>query len=814
MTSFLLDWRHATRVLVRNLGVTTLVVATLAVAIGATTAIFSVVDGVLLRPLPYPAADRLMAVWEVNNRGTYSRLADPNFDDFRDRNHTFAAMAKYNFGVTAVAGASEPTRTGVAFVTRDFFTVFGVAPARGRAFTADDSHLGASPAAVVSDEYWTGRLGSAPLDSLHLRIDNRVYAIVGVMPAGFHYPAKIDVWVPAELSAENTSRTSHNYRAVGRLRDGVSVAQASADLDRLAKTIISQSTEHGDYLMMGATALPLQTWLTSRVGSTLYVLLGAVFFLLLVACANVTNLQLTQALGRRRELAIRHALGAGRARLARQFVAETTLLLAASCMGGLVIAALGIRALVALAPADLPRLDDVAMSWPVLAFAVGLSSLVAVVMGLVTAQRATRRDTREALADSSRGLAGGSSQHFGRVIVVAQLAITVVLLVGAALLGRSLLRVLSVDPGFRTDHLVAMDLALPYSAGAAAAARLPSFYTDMFERLRAIPGVDEVASANAVPMDGGLPDGQFLLIGPKDAPKTMSDMRAFAARKDLIGTADYAAVSPAYFHALGIPLVRGRVFDDRDRIDAAHVAVISASLAATQWPGENPIDHTLEFGNMDGDLRLLTIVGIVGDTREYGPEQPARPTVYVNLMQRPRFETTVVIRAHGDPGALSTAARRVLHDVAPDMPPRFRTFDQIYAASLGARNFNLTLVGVFAATALLLAMAGIYGVLAYNVTRRRPELGVRIALGATPKDVLGLILGQGLVTTAIGVGIGVIGALALTRTLQAMLFDVTPTDPLAFGAVVALLIAVAALASYVPARRATRVNPLEAFRQS
>jgi putative ABC transport system permease protein len=636
--------------------------------------------------------------------------------------------------------------------------------------------------------------------------------VVGGMPAGFQFPARADLWVPAELDAANTSRTSHNYLAIGRLRDGVSVAQATADLSAIARDIVRHSPEQGRYLLVDAAAVPLHASLTGRVGSTLYVLLGAVFFLLLVACANVTNLLLAQAAERQREIAIRRALGAGPGRMVSQFVAEALVLLAVSGLAGLLIASLGTTVLIAIAPADLPRLDDVSMDRAVLGSSMGLSALVAVALGLVTAVRAARRDPRAILGDA-RGQAGGASPRAGRILVATQVAITVVLLIGAALLGRSLLRVLSVDPGFRTEGLVAMDLALPDSDDPAAKARLSPFLAGVLERLRAIPGVEDVAAASAVPMDGGLPDGLFAEIAPEEAPKTMDDLGALFQQKDRLGTADYCAVSPAYFRALGIPLVRGRVFDDRDGPAAPHVAVISESLARSRWPDADPIGRTIEFGNMDGDLRPLPIVGVVGDTREYGPEQPPRPTVYVGLLQRPRFSATVVIRSGADPRATIAAARGVLGQVAPEVPPRFRTFAQIYSAALGARYFNLTLVAAFAGTALVLAAAGIYGVMAYGVTRRRREIGVRVALGASPGNVRRMILGQGLSTTAAGAAAGLLGALALTRTLESLLFGVTPTDPLTFAVVIAVLAGVAALACDVPARRATRADPVEALRQ-
>jgi putative ABC transport system permease protein len=815
MASLFLDLRQAARVLLKNSSATIVAVFTLVLGIGATTAIFTVVYGVLLQPLPYPKPQRLVAIWEVNHRGTFSRLADPNFTDFRDRNGTFRAIAKYSQWVASVAGPAEPTRAAIAPVSRDFFRVLEIRPSFGRGLAPEDARIGATPVAVVSHRYWMQSLGSTPtLSDVRLRIEDRVYTVVGVMPAGFAFPANTDIWVPTELNADHQSRTAHNFNGIGRLRDGVTVRQATADLSAIAQDIIRSSPEQGDYLLADAAAVPLQTSLTRRVGSTLYVLLGAVFILLLIACANVTNLLLAQAATRQRELAIRHALGAGRMRLLQQFMTETLVLLTISCLGGLLTAWLGTSALLSLAPADLPRLEEVSINRPVTIFAMGLSAVVAIVLAIVIAMRATRRQPGETLVDGARGQTRGTStQRAGRIIVATQLAMTVVLIIGAALLGRSLLRVLSIDPGFRTEGIVAMEFALPDSDDPQAPGRLLTFYADLFDRLRAIPGIQEVAAANAVPLTGGLPDGLFAVISGPETPRTLDDIKTVFQQKDKLGTADYCAASPAYFHALGIRLVRGRLFDDRDGPNARHVAVISESLARTRWPDADPIGATVEFGNMDGDLRLLTIVGIVSDTREYGIDQPPRPTLYVNLMQRPKFSTTVVLRSDADTGAITTAARAALRQIAPDVPPRFRTFEQIYSASLGARRFNLTLVAVFAGTALALAIAGIYGVMTYNVTQRRREIGVRVALGAQRGQVLRTILGEGMMTTGIGIILGVIAAVALTRTIRSLLFGVTPTDPVTFALVVLLLTMVATLASYLPARRATRVDPMEALRQ-
>ena len=811
---FTSDLRHAARLFARNPGTTGIMVFTLALGIGAATAIFSVVYGVLLSPLPYPRSDRIMAVWEVNHRGTWSRVADPNFDDFRDRNRTFQSMARYGDWETSVAGTSEPARTTVAAVTREFFDVLAVPPRLGRGLAADDARPGAAPVVGASDRYWKGPLGSASdLSGFKLRFDGRVYSVVGVMPAGFEFPKDADLWFPAELDPENPSRTSHNFRALGRLKDGATAAQASADLSRIAKDIIAATPERSDYLLADAAAIPLLQSMTGRVNVPLGILLGAVFFLLLVACANVANLLLSQAAARTRELAIRTALGAGRARLVRQLLGETFLLGLLGCAGGIVLAWWGVAALRALAPATLPRVENVAVSWPALLFAAGLSLLVAAGLGVLTALRSTAGARIVSLIEGGRGQAGSRrGRRIGQALVAAQFAITLVLLVGAGLLGRSLLRVLAVDPGFRTDGIVTADVALPAADDPGARARLAAFYGSALERLKGLPSVREAGVNSLAPMDGGCPDGMFLVMTQEEMPSTPEGLGAFAAQEARRGDADFCVASTGYFRSLEIPLVRGRLFDEHDGFDQPHVAVISESLARTRWPDQDPLGRTIEFGNMDGDLRLLTIVGIVGDTREWGPERPPRPTVYVNALQRPRATATLLIRTDGDPANVTAAARTVLREIAPDVPPRFRTLQGIVAATHGSRNFDLTLVGVFAAAALLLAVAGIYGVTAYGVAQRTREIGVRIALGARAADVLGLILGQGLRMSLVGVGVGIAGALALTRAMQSLLFGVAATDPITFAAVALLLAAVAALACYVPARRATRIDPMVALR--
>lgn len=808
------DLRHAWRVLRRSPGFTAVSVLTLAVAIGAATAMFSVVYGVLLRPLPYPDPDRIMAVFEVNTRGTWSRLADPNFDDFREQTRSFEAIAKYNDGVASVSGSAQPTRSVVASVSADFLKVFRVSPVMGRDFNREDARKGAAPVVMVSHSYWKQHLGAPrDLSQVHLKIDDALYSVIGVLPDRFEFPSDAVLWRPADLDGENLSRTSHNYYAVARLRDGVTVEQATAEVSGIAQRIRAAATERSDYLLKDAVVVPLQESITGKARSALLILLGAVGFLLLVACANVANLLLAQASARDRELAIRSALGAGRGRLVRQFLTEAFLLSAMAGVLGVFFAYGGVGVLLRLAPASLPRVESVAMNVPVLLFALLVATLVATGLGTFTALRATSGDVSKGLAEGGRGQAGSQgSQRVGRAIVAGQVAITLVLVVGAGLLARSLQKVLEVNPGFRTDKIVTMDVSLPWAEDPKTKASQAAFFSTLISGLRQIPGVQKVGATSGLPMDGGLPDGMFLLMTQDEVPKTFAEFEPFTRQKERIGNADFGVVTDGYFQTLGIPLLRGRVFDDRDGANAPHVAVISESLAKERWPGQDPIGHTIEFGNMDGDLRLLTIVGIVGDVHEYGLDAPPRPTVYVNLFQRPRSVITVTMLSEADTQMVTSAARGILQQLNPEIPAKFRTFSEVYSASLGSRRFNLTLIGFFGGVALLLATAGVFGVMAYSVSRRTREIGVRVALGARTSDVLSLIMGQGLKTVLVGVAIGLAGALAITRTLQSLLFGVSATDPLTFGAVVFLLVAAALLACYLPARKATHVDPMVALR--
>jgi len=470
--------------------------------------------------------------------------------------------------------------------------------------------------------------------------------------------------------------------------------------------------------------------------------------------------------------------------------------------------------LVTAAPTNLPRLESVAISIPVLAFALLLCTAIAAGLGAFTAVRATSRDVRESLVEGGRGQAGSlGSQRLGRVIVAAQIAITMVLIVGAGLLGRSLMNVLDVNPGFRVDNIVTMDVSLPWQMDPNAKARQVLFFSRLIDGLQRIPGVRKVGAASVLPLiEGGLPDGMYVLATQNEVPKTLDELLAMGRLKARVGSADFCVATDGYFQVVGIPLIRGRIFDERDGASAPHVAVISESLARGQWPNQDPIGRTIEFGNMDSDLRLLTIVGIVGDTHEYGLDAPPRPTVYVNMFQRPRAEMTLTMLSDVETQSIASAARGLLQRLDPEIPAKFQTFSQIYAASLGSRRFNVILIGFFGITALLLATSGVCGVVAYSVSRRTREIGVRVALGASTGAVLQMILGQGMRTIVIGVAIGFAGALVLTRAVKSLLFGVTTTDPLTFGSVTVLLVGTALFACYIPARRATNIDPMVALR--
>ncbi len=791
------DLRYALRVLSSKVGFTAAAVISLALGIGACTAIFSVVDGVLLRSLPYPDADRIVQLREVSEKGSLMPVAEPNYLDARARGESLEALAQYSGSLTTVTGGSEPVRTRAFGVSADFFRVLGVQqPAAGRLFLPEESQPGGRTVAVVSYGFWQRLLGGkTDLANTTLNLFDQSFSVVGIMPPEFSFPKGTEVWIPREVFPAQTSRTAHNWSVIGRVRSGVPVEQARADLSAIGKQL---RVEHGTQTdAVDFALIPLQEYLVGRVRSGLLILLGAVGFLLLIACANVVNLMLAQVTARQKELAVRAALGATRLRLARQFITESMLLALIAASLGVLLSFWGVKLLVGVDQKALPRIDEIGVDARALMFTLGLSFLVALILGLVPAFRGSRTDLVANLKEAGRGQsASAASSRLRSLLVVSQVALTLVLLIGAGLLGKSFLRLLQIDPGFRIESAVAIDLSMASAEDEKQNNQLARFNQQLLERLGQLPGVVAVGAVNSLPMTGTGSNGTFLI--DNDPANT--------------GYAEYRVASPGYFSAMGIPLMRGRLFEQSDTADSIHVAVISQSLARKVWPDEDPIGKRIQFGNMDGDKRLLNVVGIVGDVHEK-LDSDVRPTVYADSFQRPQLSSvSIVARANIDTAPLIAAMRSELRALNAELPASFRTLDQVFSSSLDDRRFNLILFGVFAAVALMLAITGIYGVMSYAVTQRTNEIGIRIALGAQASDVLKLVVGQGMVLAVIGLVMGLAGAFALTRLMSSLLFAVGATDLTIFAGVSVLLASVALLACYVPARRATKVDPMVALR--
>jgi predicted permease len=709
------ELRFAIRTLRKSPGFAAVAVGTLALGIAATAAIFSVIRGVLLEPLPYPDSEHIVQLWQIGDQGQEMRWSEPNFRDLRERNRSLAAMAAYANGDVTVTGAGEAARIAGAQVSEDFFTVLGIRPERGRGFLPEDFRS-AAPVVIVSHGYWQGPLGGDPgVLGRSLRLGDQAYTVVGVLPPRMGFPAEADLWVPRSVPAD-PSRTAHNWSAIGRLAGAVPLRQAREDLRAIAVRLKEQYGD--DTWMAGATAVPLHEELVGPVRPALLILLGAAGLLLLIACANVANLLLARATTRRRELAVRLALGAGHGRLLQQVLTESAVLALTAGVIGVFLARWGVDALLAFEPGHLPRLETVGVDWRVVAFALVVSSAAALGIGLAATFRAARTDVREALTEGGRAGTGGDAGRLRGALVAVQVAFTLVLLVGAGLLGRSFLRLITLDPGYRTGGALAVEVTLPGASGESddplvlgtPNRRGAAVLEDLRARLAALPGVSHVGGINAFPLTGGGADGMFLVLERPDEVHTFDDWGRLSKLPGRSGYAEYRIATPGYFPAMEIPLVRGRLFDERDGPGSPHVAVISESLAETQWPGEDPLGRLIQFGNMDGDLHALTVVGVVGDVRDRTLEAPPRPTLYANALQRTtrlggRFD--LVLAGMDRPATMIPAVRAVVRDRTPDGPVRLRTLDAIFAASLAERRFGLLLLGVFGATALLLAALGI-----------------------------------------------------------------------------------------------------------
>jgi predicted permease len=754
---------------------------------------------VLLRALPYPDSERIVQLKEVNEKGRLINFSDPNFFDLKAKSQTLEATAEYNGDTTTVVAGTNPVRTPVYAVSSDFFRVLGVQPALGRTFAPEETRLGSGlPVAIVSYGFWKSLLeGKQDLAQMSVRINDQIFTVVGVMPAGFKFPQEAEIWVPREIFSPVESRTAHNSRVIGRVRSDVSVDSARTEVSSIGKQlrqVHASSTDAVDF-----SAIPLQEFLVKDARLGLMILLAAVGFLLLVACSNVANMLLAQAASRQKEFAVRAALGATRFRLARQFIIESFSLTLIAGIFGVLLALWGVDLLIGLNPGNLPRADEIGVNARALLFTFCLSLLLAVVIGLAPMLRLSKADVQSMLKGSGREQSANPvSRRLRSVLVVSQVALTLVLLVGAGLLAKSFLKLLHIDPGFRTDGAVTMDISSPFPEEEQQKTQLAQFHESLLERISRIPGVKAVGGINALPMTDRGADGQFLI--DNDPSKT--------------GHAEFRVASAGYFEAMGISLLRGRLFDKSDLPDSPHAAVISRALAERVWPDEEPIGQRLQFGNMDGNRQLLQIVGVVTDVREYGLDSKPPATVYASSLQRPvrTFDFSIVVRSPGDPAALIPVLRQTVQAMNSELPVNFRTLEKIFSSSLDSRRFSLVIFGIFAVAALLLAIIGIYGVMSYATSQRTREIGIRMALGARPRNVLSLVMRHGIGLTVLGVVIGTGASLLLTGLMKSLLFDVSATDPAIFCAIALLLTCVALLACYIPARRATKVDPMIVLR--
>jgi predicted permease len=802
----------AARQAVRYPGFSAVVIATLALGLGACTLIFSAVNGVLLKPLPYPEPERIVRVRQVGANGNASdNISEPNFSDLQEPARSFSALARYAVGTQPVSGGSEPTRARTASVSADFFDVVDIRPLAGRTFLPEERDVGAAPAAVIGHSYWQRYFGGDPaFGGRTLRIADRTYSIVGVMPAGFDYPEGAEIWTPAELWPLGESRTSHNWRAVGRLAAGASLEQARAELSAIARRV---KAEHGDGTWMFDAAVdPLRDVLVRTARPALLVLLAAVGLLFAVAVANAANLVLSRAVNREQEFAVRAALGAGRRQLARQLFVEMLLLCAAGGALGLLFAAWGVEVLVQLAAGRLPRADAVGIDWAVFGVACGLTVATAAGLSLLAAWRAS---SRVAVRYNQRTSSGAPEPPLAGGLVVTQVALALLLLAGAVLLGRSFSTLTSIDPGYRTDGLVFMDVSAPWTDDRTKLEPLVPFYGELIERLRALPGVEAIAGVSLHPGSGGGWDGTAYAQNSPDEIRSLADLDAVAsdpARSRLRGT-EYRLASEDYFATVGIPLLRGRVFERGDGPDSEPVAVVSPSFAERLWPGQDPIGKLVQI-DMGGDFRASTVVGVVGDVRgDYSLEREPQPTFYAPFRQRALslsiFE--IVMRTQ-DAAGVVPAARDIVQRMNPEIVPQFSTSEQAYAALLAPRRLNLVLIGVFGGTALLLALGGIYGSIAFHVARRTHEIGVRIALGARPSRVVSMVVRRSLLLAGIGVAAGTALALGVSRLASSLLYGIAPHDPISYVTAAALLLVAAVAAGSIPALRAARVDPVTALR--
>ncbi len=804
MTTFLSDVRYAIRSLLRSPGFALAAIATLALGIGANTAVYSLVRGVLFRALPFAAPERLVALNETYPARGYTAMvaSPPNYLDWKSRSRSFSSMAAYTTGDLALSEGREPERLRATLVTADFFETLGVAPAAGRTFAPDEFVSGRDRVAVLSHGVWQRRFGGDPaVVGRTIRLDGDAYRVAGIMPAAFRFPEDgPDAWVPLTFPDNvATQRGAHYLSVVGRLKSGVTLEQAKADLQAIGADLARKyrDTNEGH----GATATALRGSLVKAVRPALLTLLGAVAFVTLIACANVANLLLIRAAHRSSELAIRTALGAGRGRIARQLLTETLVLAVCGALLATALAEAAVDAIVRLSPGTIPRLSEVAVDGGVLAFTALWTIVTVVLCGVAPIigvfARAPMAALKVAGADAA---AQPGPARLRRLLVVGEIGVALLLLVGAGLLVRSLARLAAVDPGFSADRVLRFDLSLPGSRYPDDA-RIAAFTDTLLARMRSLPGVQSAGATFGLPLTDFQFNSTFRVAGHDIDPAYEPSAQVRVASRD-------------YFRTVGLPLVAGRLFTPADTRGAPAAILASRSAAARFFPAGDAIGQRLRFGARPGNVRLEgAIVGIVGDVHDQGLDHGLVPEFYASLEQAPVGAFSVVLRSAQEPGSLAAAVRREVKALDPELPvTQLEPMLEVVSRSISGPRFLMSLLLAFAIIALLLAAVGIYGVTAYSVSQRTRELGIRMALGADARNVRALVLRDGLRLALTGLGLGLCAALALTRLLRGLLFEVPPTDLATHAGVALVLLAAALIACWIPARRASRLDPLKALR--
>ncbi|HKP87943.1 MAG TPA: ABC transporter permease [Blastocatellia bacterium] len=803
MTSLWQDVRYALRMLAKNPGFAIIAVLALTLGIGADTAIFSVVNSVLLRPLPYDESDRLVFLSERSPVLEGMSIAYPNFVDWRDQNDVFeniGVFRRQNFNLT---GSGEPERLIGGQVSADLFDVLKVEAAIGRVFINDEDKPDASPVAVLSHALWQRKFGGDPniLDQ-SITLDGRPYTVIGIMSADFLPPRQADLWTPVGQVSRDpgwVNRGNHpGLYGVARLKPGVTLDQAREAMDIVATNLEKQYPDSNTGNRV--TLAPLLDQYVRNIRPALWVLLGAVGLVLLIACANVANLLLARATARQKEIAIRTALGASRWRIVRQLLTESILLAVAGGSLGLLLANWGVKLIVAISPNSIPRSREISLDNRVLVFTIAVSALTGIIFGLVPALQMSKPDLNETLKDAGRG--STSRRHIARsVLVVAEVALTLVLLVGAGLMIRSFVRLQQVDPGFNYDNLLTFTITLPQRKYPEDQQKI-NFFEQLSERLRGLPGVETVGLTSGLPLGNNGWQTSFVIDGqPPPEPGKMPLTEA-------------AVASPDYFQSIGIAVLKGRNFTEQDTKDAGRVALIDEEFAKRYWPDEDPIGKRYRAGGSDPRNPLIEVVGVVRRVKMDGLNQDSnRVQSYYPFRQLPGGGMTLTVKTTGDPMSIVSASRQQVLSLDADQPLyNVNTMQQLRADSIAPQRLNLMLFGIFGAVALILAAVGIYGVMAYTVTQRTHEIGIRMALGAQPSSVLGLVIRQGMSLAVAGLGIGIIGAWLATRVMSSFLFGISATDTVTFIAVPVVLAAVALAACAFPARRATKVDPMIALR--